>query len=666
MLAGAAVGAQFVAGKAARDALFLANLEPSALPVAIAAAAGLSIALALAGSKLLPRASPATAVPFAFALSAVLFVVEWALLVRFPDAGAAALYLHVSGLGPILGSGFWLVASERFDPRTARSAFGQLAAAGTLGGVAGGVLADRLAAGMGAQATLPVLALLSVLAGWQVRRLAAHLPAGAGTVDLPPDLAAAPAASSLAALARVPYLRNLASVVLLGTLAATLLDYLMKVQASAVVGEGDALIHFFSLYYALTGVAVFALQAVSTRYATERLGLAGALAAPSAGVLAGCGAALIAPGLATTVMARGTESMFRGSIFRSAYEVFFTPLPPGQKRAAKSIVDVGFDRLGEASGAGIVALALLLPADARTVLLLAAMACSSAAVVVSRRLAAGYIHTLEHRLRDRAADVSLSEIHDTMTRTLMQQSLTAAGVVPGPARARRRPRLPDIRSSALDGELLQILALRSGDHERIRRVLDPANPLSARVAPHAILLLDDGELASDAMQALEAVADARVGELTDAIADSDLPIAVRRRAARVLRAASSQRAVDGLMLGLEAERIEVREQSGRSLVRLRKRHPALRIDADRVVACAVREAAALQTSASAHPALDHIFTLLSLVLPEAPLRIAYRSLRTDDPAMRGTALEYLEGVLPPDLRRALWPVLEPPATRSGR
>jgi hypothetical protein len=134
----------------------------------------------------------------------------------------------------------------------------------------------------------------------------------------------------------------------------------------------------------------------------------------------------------------------------------------------------------------------------------------------------------------------------------------------------------------------------------------------------------------------------------------------------VLRAASSQRAVDGLMLGLEAERIEVREQSGRSLVRLRKRHPALRIDADRVVACAVREAAALQTSASAHPALDHIFTLLSLVLPEAPLRIAYRSLRTDDPAMRGTALEYLEGVLPPDLRRALWPVLEPPATRSGR
>jgi hypothetical protein len=52
-----------------------------------------------------------------------------------------------------------------------------------------------------------------------------------------------------------------------------------------------------------------------------------------------------------------------------------------------------------------------------------------------------------------------------------------------------------------------------------------------------------------------------------------------------------------------------------------------------------------------------VFILLSSVLPAAPLQIAFRGLHTSDPALRGTALEYLEGVLPPDIRERLWPFL---------
>src|SRR5678815_5896808 len=57
----------------------------------------------------------------------------------------------------------------------------------------------------------------------------------------------------------------------------------------------------------------------------------------------------------------------------------------------------------------------------------------------------------------------------------------------------------------------------------------------------------------------------------------------------------------------------------------------------------------------ANQSLGHVFTLLSLVLPAHPLQIAYRGLHTDDPGLRGTALEYLEGVLPSDIRDRLWP-----------
>jgi hypothetical protein len=51
--------------------------------------------------------------------------------------------------------------------------------------------------------------------------------------------------------------------------------------------------------------------------------------------------------------------------------------------------------------------------------------------------------------------------------------------------------------------------------------------------------------------------------------------------------------------------------------------------------------------------LRHVFTLLSLILPVRPLRAAYRGLRGNDPHARGTAMEYLHGILPKDIRTAL-------------
>ena len=61
--------------------------------------------------------------------------------------------------------------------------------------------------------------------------------------------------------------------------------------------------------------------------------------------------------------------------------------------------------------------------------------------------------------------------------------------------------------------------------------------------------------------------------------------------------------------------------------------------------------------------LAHVFTLLSLVLPREPLQLAFRGLQTDDEHLRGTALEYLDSVLPAPIRQRLWPFLEPRPAR---
>jgi hypothetical protein len=62
--------------------------------------------------------------------------------------------------------------------------------------------------------------------------------------------------------------------------------------------------------------------------------------------------------------------------------------------------------------------------------------------------------------------------------------------------------------------------------------------------------------------------------------------------------------------------------------------------------------------------LEHVFTILSLVMPGGPLKIAFRGLHTDDVALRGTALEYLESALPPLIRERLWPQLEGPSGKE--
>ena len=220
MLGAGAVAAQLVSGKATRDALFLASLDFTALPTMLVATSVFSMLLVAANVKGARRISPATLVPASFAVSGLLFLCEWLLASRSPELTAILVYLHISGAGPMLASGFWLISSERFDPRTAKRRFGQIAGAGTLGGLLGALLAERVAAVFGVAAMLPFLAAFNFIGAWLVRRLALEsAPAApAAPVQRARNLPALPK-SGLRVLAERPYLRHLAALVLLGTTA---------------------------------------------------------------------------------------------------------------------------------------------------------------------------------------------------------------------------------------------------------------------------------------------------------------------------------------------------------------------------------------------------------------------------------------------------------------
>jgi hypothetical protein len=673
----AAVTAQYVAGKATRDALFLTSLSYTDLPAMLVGSAVCSMVLVAGYGRWANRFGSTRLVPASFVVSAVLFAIEYATRTAAPSRTAVAVYLHVSAIGPLLGSGFWLLASEGFDPRTAKRRFGQIAGAGTLGGLVGALISERAAFMVGAPAMLLILGALQLVAAVLAARLAGIIvrreAAGDRTAEAAaPAVAEPPHRSGLRVIAEAPHLRRIVALVVLGTTGGALLEYLFKAKAVEAFGPGDHLLRFFAIYYAAISLLTFVIQVLSSRSVLQRFGVALTTSAPSIALLAGGLVSVAVPGLGGVLVARAGEAIFRGSWFRAGYELLFTPLPASEKRAAKSVIDVAFDRLGEAFGGAMVRVAMLIvPAAQSSTILTMAAVTSMGAIVVASRLNRWYLRTLETSLVARGGGLNVPDAHETLRTVLLEVKARQALGAPAP----ESDPLPSV---SLDPEVQDILWLRSSDRESIVDVLSRPEGLPPGVVPYAIPLLGWDAVSEHAVFALRKVAEEHIGQLTDALVDPNQSYAVRRRLARVFSVCVSQRAADGLLVALDDDRFDVRFQAARSLTSIVEKNPLTLIDRERIYDVVLREVAVgrpvwesrrlLEGSLGDSPldefvrdragqSLGHVFTLLSLVLPREPLRIALRSLHSEDRQLRGTALEYLEGVLPPEIRQRLWPFL---------
>ncbi|MDH3457095.1 MAG: hypothetical protein OER90_09650 [Gemmatimonadota bacterium] len=682
-----------VAAKATRDALFLSSFDVTLLPRMVVVSAVVSVLAAIVASRWMPRVGPGRLVPAAFNASAILLLLEWWLVGRAPRATAIVVYLHYGALGAILISAFWSVVNERFDPRTAKTYVGRIAAGGTVGGLLGGILTERVGAYFSVATMLPILAVVHVVCAALVmlvrQRDASTEPDREHDVWVEPGLER----SGVSIVWGTPYLRGLVLLVLLVTISEVLIDYVFKARATQAYGGGEALLRLFALFY--TGVALLTvvIQAAASRPALQGLGLTRTVALLPVGAAIGSIGAIIVPGLSSVMVARGTESVVRNGLYRAGYELLFTPVAREQKRTAKTLIDVGVVRIGDIVGSGLVQAALLLLAGLAGVvttrsLLGIAVFLSVAAVIVALRLRAGYVRTLEKSLLSRAIDLDLDEVQDAITRTAVLQSAATLGLT------RIRPSVadseawresatedPSARAVPTDPEVQRIIDLRSRNVARVRAALR-AGPLELVHVPHVVPLLAWDDVLHDAIVALRDVAPRVTGQLVDRLLDRSEEFVVRRRLPIVLASCPSDRAVDGLLHGLEDPRFEVRYRCGRALNRLMELKSDLVVERERAFAAVLREVAVdrgvweshrlldrMEDEAwspvmdevlrdRANRALEHVFTILALVLPRQPLKVAFRGLHTDDRLLRGTALEYLETALPEQIKRSVWPFLE--------
>jgi AAA family ATP:ADP antiporter len=681
MAVSALMMAHQVAGKAARDGIFLSQFSTSALPRMVAAAALVAVVSSVLRGRTLVRMGPQRITAISFGISGVLQAGEWVLLRYHPQIASCAIYLHVVAFGAILLSGYWSLMNEAFDPREAKRVFGQISGMGTLGGLAGGILASRVAAWVSVPAVVLMLAVLHLLCA-ALLRLAFPYRAAAARDSEPRSTATA-----RQALERYPFLLTLAGMVLAASAGTALLDFVFKSQAAQTFGKGSPLLEFFGLYYTGTSLLIFLVQTFVTRYVVQHAGLAASSAALPASIAAGSAAAFLIPGFGFLGAVRGLEILMRGSIFRSAYELFYTAVAPSDKRAVKSVIDVGADRLGDAIGAGAVALLLMLLPGRSGAILAAACVCSGFAVLLSVQLRNGYVRALEKSLVNRAIELDPAMAQDSTTLSVLMQTAHLPNTARSAAPAAPASALRGVQS---DSFLRTAGDLRSGDAPRAAQAAGRLGPQDWALAPLLIDLLAWDPATQAARDALSRMGPKITGMLVDVLTDSDRDFTIRRRVPRVLAFVASSRSVEGLFAALEDVRFEVRFYCGRALYLLLRDHPELSVAPERIWAAVNRELSVQKSVWRGHHLLDsrdsrdadwffdpqlqgradrnleHLFTLLSLLLPADAVRIAFRALHTDDRQLKATAFEYLESATPPATRRPLLQLLEADAESRQR
>jgi AAA family ATP:ADP antiporter len=674
--------AQHIAGKATRDALFLSYFDVAQLPKLMMASAVLSVVAVIAMSRLLVRFGPARLIPVLFLGSGLLLAGQWVLAAFRPGTAAIALYVHVAVVNSLVISGFWSVINERFDPYSAKKVVPKLIAASTFGGLIGGLAATAVASLADTRSILLMLSALHLACaggvGWLSRGQPAEA-AHAGAAERTDDM--------LAPLKRSRLIRRMALLGLLVATTAAVLDYILKAEASASLATED-LILFFSYFYTAVGLGTFLVQSAVGNKALRWFGLGGSMAAWPIAILFTGGITLLMRSLVTVTLMRASANLLYNSFFRAGFELLYTPISPADKRTGKVLIDVGADRAGDLLGGLLVMGILMLPAASGSLLLTTAMLLAAVCLVLILVLQGGYVGQLADNLRlgqepgdtSRAfipsARESLASARTTIDRAGLLEEVEAL--------RRRRPRLdlPPSRGIAPgttphpaaggapvagpDPVIESIAALRSGDVHRIRVVL-ASRALVPELLPHAVPLLADERVLGEALAAVGRVANANAGQLVDALLDPGQIPRVKRRLPLLLARSDSPVAVQGLLTGLDDRDWQVRFRCAQGLQRLRQRRDSLRADEDTLLATAEREARELADwSRGRSPdetlwsrRAEMVFFLLGALYDPANLELCLTALRSDNRVLRGTALEYLENLLPAPLWERLQPVLVP-------
>lgn len=318
------------------ESLFLAAHGSEALPRAWLLVAGGAVVVAGLHAIMAARLALLTVLAVWTTLAGVLLVgLLYAAEVHLPGH-AWALYLWKDLYIVVLVETFWALANATTGLKQARWAYGGLLVAGTLGALAGGTLAGRVAASHGSQAT--VWLALPLLGGVLAVTLALRrfVPSTAVRPDarvLQADLRA-----SLGVLWQSRSLTLLLLIVLAVQLVTTLVDYTYNGVLATAYPNADARTVVISDVYRVVNLGALVLQLGGGLVLALGLGRV-FVGLP---VLVGVTALALAlhPVFLAAAAAKVVGKCIDYSLFRTCKEMLYIPMSYAEQTQGKALVDV--------------------------------------------------------------------------------------------------------------------------------------------------------------------------------------------------------------------------------------------------------------------------------------------------------------------------------------
>jgi AAA family ATP:ADP antiporter len=365
--------ASYVVGKAARSALFLGKYAAVNLPyvtIAIAVMVGLVIAAYVRIARRTTLRNLLVGSLVFFALNALAF---WYGAHYYKTAWLyPAFYIWVGIYGVLAPAQAWTLANHALTTREAKRLFGLVGSGAISGFIFGGFLTRQIVGRFGAESVLLGMTALTA-AGIVPVILLFRRPAADSGGEAEPEPAAGaetpPIASgsaiephflqSLRLVASSPYLRAIAGVICLSSIATTVANWQFDAFTQVHFAmDKNAIGRFLGDFYFYAGIACLAVQLLMTSRLLRRFGIGPALFVVPVALLLGSTAVLIFGTLWAAILLRGSDQVLRYSIDKSSVELLYLPVAPGIKLAVKSFIDTVVWRMGD----GLAGVALLVVA----------------------------------------------------------------------------------------------------------------------------------------------------------------------------------------------------------------------------------------------------------------------------------------------------------------
>ncbi len=339
-----AITAAFVILKSARDALFLSDYPARILPYFMAITPVATALVSVTYLRLYRSLTLKDAVEVSLKAFAIGTLLLWAAIRSNWHYGTPVLYIWAGVYGSLAPVQAWSLISQQLLTRQAKRSFGLIGAGGIAGASAGGFFTKWVAEASSVSALLPAATILIILG-----LLAAQALSTLGYTSTATSRPLQPAHLRPRFITYVLIIVGIASIV------TTWADFQFKVTAQSKLSTAEALASFFGSFNAYSNIATLAFQVLITPALMNRIGVSSALALLPFGLAIGNGWMLFTGSLAAAIFLKGSDQVFRFSIYRSSLEVLYMAIPERTKVRLKSLID----SVGVRTAEGIAGLLLI-------------------------------------------------------------------------------------------------------------------------------------------------------------------------------------------------------------------------------------------------------------------------------------------------------------------